>query len=476
MRWRSCTFALLILALLLGLQPVASAQVLCTDVRNARAFHGLGAIKMPPFLEMAQDPNTKVLLDNVFTVWGIQGANWGVLNFNDAKKYSNAWAIFCDSRHYIITNARYVEDMNVMVSRGSESYSKDETYWGLVGIIAHEAAHHFRNHAQIRARTTEEKHRYELEADHTMGFVLAKLGAGETVTIQAIRDLPVAGTDTHPPAAARRAEIARGWADGKETMTRGIGASPSVTIGLPPPAAVPPSQPSAPPATRSTSPSPPPTDAGPAATMPPVTDAAGTTRMSRDALPRAAPRSELSKFEYRHSRDIEGHDISSTGGKPGIPGTTHEVCAQLCDGEPRCKAYSFDKWHARCFLKDRVVESYLEPNSVLGVKKPGELPKLNTVAERRTEIYRNKVFRDDPIAPPKTAETFEACSASCETEKRCVVFAFEKATKKCSMFAKSDGFFFDQAFDSGAIRHLRDGEVTGRTRSRQVPSPSEGPG
>ena len=174
----------------------ARAQVLCTDVRNARAFHGLGAIKMPPFLEMAQDPNTKVLLESVFTVWGIQGANWGVLNFNDAKKYSNAWAIYCDSRHYIVTNARYVEDMNQMVSRGSAAYTKDDTYWGLVGIIAHEAAHHFRNHAQIRARTTEEKHRYELEADHTMGFVLAKLGAPEIATLQAIRDLPAQGTDT----------------------------------------------------------------------------------------------------------------------------------------------------------------------------------------------------------------------------------------------------------------------------------------
>ena len=447
MRWRHCSFALLFLGLLVALQPVASAQVLCTDVRNARAFHNLGAIKMPPFLEMAQDPNTKVLLDNVFTVWGIQGANWGVLNFNDAKKYSNAWAIFCDAKHYIITNARYVEDMNLMVSRGSETYTKDETYWGLVGIIAHEAAHHFRNHAQIRARTTEEKHRYELEADHTMGFVLAKLGAGETVTLQAIRDLPVAGTDTHPPAAARRAEIARGWADGKEAMTRSIGQ---------------PEMAGRPPGTRSTGPAPPVASA-PTAPMP-------------SPPPRSAPRSELSKFEYRHSRDIEGHDISSTGGKPGVPGTTHEVCAQLCDGEPRCKAYSFDKWHARCFLKDRIVESYLEPNSVLGVKKPGELPKLNTVAQRRTEIYRNKVFRDDPIEPPKTAETFEVCSASCETEKRCVVFAFEKTTKKCSMFSKSDGFFFDQAFDSGAIRHLRDGEVAGRTRSRQVPSPSGGPG
>lgn len=447
MRWRRCTFALLILGFLITLQPVASAQVLCTDVRNARAFHGLGTIKMPPFLEMAQDPNTKVLLDNVFTVWGIQGANWGVLNFNDAKKYSNAWAIFCDSKHYIVTNARYVEDMNLMVSRGSAAYTKDETYWGLVGIIAHEAAHHFRNHAQIRARTTAEKHRYELEADHTMGFVLAKLGAGETVTLQAIRDLPVAGTDTHPPAALRRAEIARGWADGKETMTR--------TVEQPEMAG-------RPPGTRSTGPAPPVASA-PAAPVP-------------SPPPRSAPRSELSKFEYRHSRDIEGHDISSTGGKPGVPGTTHEVCAQLCDGEPRCKAYSFDKWHARCFLKDRVVESYLEPNSVLGVKKPGELPKLNTVAQRRTEIYRNKVFRDDPIAPPKTAETFEVCSASCEAEKRCVVFAFEKTTKKCSMFGKSDGFFFDQAFDSGAIRHLRDGEDSGRTRSRQIPSPSGGPG
>ena len=88
MSWRRLSLAWLLFLVLGTYAPAASAQVLCTDVRNARAFHGLGKIKLPPFLEMARDPNTKVLLDSVFTVWGIQGANWEVLNFNDAKTYS----------------------------------------------------------------------------------------------------------------------------------------------------------------------------------------------------------------------------------------------------------------------------------------------------------------------------------------------------------------------------------------------------
>ena len=397
---------LCLVALLVGLVPMARtsaiAQISCDDVRAARAFHGLGTVKFPPFMQMGPDANTKVIVEQLLKLRNLN-SDWVVLSFNDGGPLVNAWAVRCASNNYIITNSSFLGEMQKLVAQGATTYTKDEIYWGLIGIVAHEVGHHLRNHAARRPRSTQERHQFELEADYEMGFMMAELKASYLDAVQSIRDLGEQATETHPPASLRRAQIGRGWEDASGQLAPVVSRSP-----LP--------------------------------------------------MPAPAPRAALARYDVRHSRDIEGFDLVTTNGVAGIPGLTHEDCAKRCSEDQRCTAYSHDKWHARCFLKDaeaKAITSYLDPTSVIGIKIPGHLPRLNTTAPRQTQIYRNKVFRDEPLASPVTVLDFDACSQSCAAEKRCVVFSYRKTSSRCLMFSKAEGFYFDQSSDSGAIRQVR---------------------
>ena len=356
MRRLMCLVALL-LVLIPGMRSPARAQFSCDDVKTAQAFHGLGKVKFPPFMQMGPDANTKVIVEQLLKLRNLN-SQWVVLSFNDGGKDVNAWAVRCDGNNYIVTNSRLLTEMEKLVGQGSTTYTKDETYWGLVGIVAHEVGHHLRNHAARRPRSLQERHQFELEADYDMGYMMAELKASYSDAMHAIRDLGEQATETHPPGSLRRAQIARGWEDASGQL--------------------------APQPTRSEVPA-----------------AAPSTPRSRSGPP--------VRYDVRHSRDIEGFDLVSTNGTAGIPGLTQDDCAKRCSEDQRCTAYSHDKWHARCFLKNhdpKGITSYLDPTSVIGIKMPGQLPRLNTTAPRKTEIYRNKVFRDEQIGPQRERHFF----------------------------------------------------------------------
>ena len=55
----------------------------------------------------------------------------------------------------------------------------------------------------------------ELEADNFAGFMLYKMGASIAETKQSFSNLPVNGSSSHPPKAARIAAVTNGWYDAK---------------------------------------------------------------------------------------------------------------------------------------------------------------------------------------------------------------------------------------------------------------------
>ena len=69
------------------------------------------------------------------------------------------------------------------------------------------------------------------------------------------------------------------------------------------------------------------------------------------------PTNSLNKFTQKDNRDIFGNDILLTEGRPGIPGITLNECALACDKRKSCVAFSFDKWKAWCFLKNKISTS-----------------------------------------------------------------------------------------------------------------------
>jgi hypothetical protein len=246
----------------------------------------------------------------------------------------------------------------------------------------------------------------EREADYHAGFVIGRMGAPYERTIDVVRWLPGAEAGGYPSRAQRLCEIGRGWRDAKRLEAI---------------AAV---------------------DAA---------DSGGGALVCEDRQPDPA------RFQLRANRDIHGHDIRIAG-RPGIPGIDLAACAARCEAMPACKAFSFDRWHGWCFLKDRIVESLVDPPSVIGVKRPAALPGVSQSARGQIIVVRNRRFHDAPREPPRTADTFDACKGRCNATTNCVAFSYMKTSRMCSIFDKTVGHYIDDRADSGYKRQERSAE------------------
>jgi hypothetical protein len=87
----------------------------------------------------------------------------------------------------------------------------------LIGVLAHELAHHHYNHAHELRRVvdtrweTRTRHRFELEADRAAGAALARLGLGADEFARVLALLSQRGSPTHPMGPARVQAIREGY-------------------------------------------------------------------------------------------------------------------------------------------------------------------------------------------------------------------------------------------------------------------------
>ncbi len=89
--------------------------------------------------------------------------------------------------------------------------------WAAVALLGHEIAHHLNGHTLEAGGSRPPT---ELEADKFAGFVVGKLGGDLQEAQWLFRQLPAAGSDTHPPRSARLEAVAVGWreATGGQTV------------------------------------------------------------------------------------------------------------------------------------------------------------------------------------------------------------------------------------------------------------------
>jgi WD40 repeat protein len=187
---------------------------------------------------------------------------------------------------------------------------------------------------------------------------------------------------------------------------------------------------------------------------PPTSPGGETVQVANPVSPpsaAAATLASLTKFMTRDNRDIYGQDISSPEGPIGFAASDINVCAVRCDSMPACKAFSFDRWRGRCYLKNNLATSILDPRSTIAVKKPIELPNVSS-SPYQIEILRNRRVVDEPFARRRTSN-FQACKAACTDSLNCVAFNFVKQagnnSDNCEMFRSAKGSANDPATDSG---------------------------
>jgi len=287
-----------------------------------------------------------------------------------------------------VTHTREIFFNRAFMQKYQQSSKSDV---GLYFTAAHELAHLIALHAQRHIDPIQQ----EIEADYYAGFVLgAKLNDCDRV-VAAISAFPDQAarerTATHPALAQRRVAVGKGCSD--------------ATGQLPP-------------------------------------------ELSNVSVPANVP-SILNQFKTKDNRDLFGSDVALIAGNPGIPGSTLESCAHVCFGLPSCKGFTFNRWKNFCYLKGELGDTtFLHPAGVVGVKKPMSIPNVSTTAETSTDYLFNSVFADAPLQE-KILPDYRSCSQACLGNIHCVAFSFLRAATKCKMFNHVEGYYRDDAYDSG---------------------------
>ncbi len=125
---------------------------------------------------------------------------WEIWLTDDADDTPNAAANF-NGKRQIYFNKAFMDRIK----------QKRHDDWTLIAIAAHEVGHHLGNHV---LRPYLRRQLAEREADYHAGFVLARMGAGYSDTIDVVRWLPGAAGSDYPSREQRLCEIGRGWRDG----------------------------------------------------------------------------------------------------------------------------------------------------------------------------------------------------------------------------------------------------------------------
>jgi hypothetical protein len=124
-------------------------------------------------------------------------------------------------------------------------------------------------------------------------------------------------------------------------------------------------------------------------------------------------------------------------------------CLSTCQSDSRCRAFSYDKWNKKCFLKDRVTVINLEPNSVSGTKDGTQAKRSNaeiTIQRRRTKGVIGKMLSE------KTALSINTCQRFCTEDTGCVAFSFALSRRQCQLYTSIDDIEPRQGVESGYKR------------------------
>ena len=147
---------------------------------------------------------------------------------------------------------------------------------------------------------------------------------------------------------------------------------------------------------------------------------------SAPVLPLGRPATDqLSSFNMREDREIEGHDIQ------GIPNSDLYTCASECEGNALCVAFVYDRLNRFCFLKDALSDALLRPGSSIGVRRSLDLPNISK-APLVINRYSNRRIIAQPFDVKKVA-SYEECKERCIQDRGCVGFNFLKETKFCEL-------------------------------------------
>jgi hypothetical protein len=102
----------------------------------------------------------------------------------------------------------------------SELAQLAQTNWAVVLVLAHEVAHLLGGHASPTLRSPAELRRLELEADHSAGFLLARLGASLLESSRSLKAACQLEVTNETDCAAYEDAVKVGWQAGAKPANR----------------------------------------------------------------------------------------------------------------------------------------------------------------------------------------------------------------------------------------------------------------
>ena len=100
------------------------------------------------------------------------------------------------------------------------------------------------------------------------------------------------------------------------------------------------------------------------------------------------------------------------------------------------------------------------------MKKPLAVPNVSQTAETSTAYLFNTVFADAPLQESTVAD-YKSCSTICLGNIHCVAFSYLRASTKCKLFNRVEGYYRDDAYDSGYKWQLPPKTWSGVVRSNR---------
>ncbi|RWM48378.1 MAG: hypothetical protein EOR78_29465 [Mesorhizobium sp.] len=145
------------------------------------------------------------------------------------------------------------------------------------------------------------------------------------------------------------------------------------------------------------------------------------------------------------NRDLTGGSIASMAAQDA------DQCEAICRTTgPLCRAYTYDAWNRKCFLKGETGQLLMNARATSGVISDLGAPS-SSGAPVHMEYFNNKAFSGNGfrvVASPNR----DTCGNECWNVEQCVAFGFTVSQRRCVLFDQPGEYFSSRGTDSGAKR------------------------
>ncbi|MBB4189305.1 hypothetical protein GGE07_005987 [Sinorhizobium terangae] len=160
----------------------------------------------------------------------------------------------------------------------------------------------------------------------------------------------------------------------------------------------------------------------------------------REPTPAARP---PRTFDHYANYDLFGFDLDQAAA------TSLTECEDYCRGNEECRAFTFNEWNQKCFLKSGTAELRLEPRATTGVLAGTAHPGYRN-ASVVMEYYRDYVISGSQIGNSRVVNSRDQCESMCWDREQCIAFSFSRRQRECRLFDHADNRFPRGGMESGA--------------------------